>query len=67
MKIFPYIVISKNFDQNPYFRKLWPELIFTENLTRLNILKNFDENPDFSKVLNKIKILPKVLTKIEII
>ena len=36
-------------------------------LTKINIFKNFDENPDFSKISTTIKILPKMLTKIEII
>ena len=35
-------------------------------MTEINIFKNFDENPDYSKILTQVKILPNMLTKIEI-
>ena len=57
LKISTKIDIFENFDQNWYFPMNW---------TGINIYKNFNEKPDFSKILTKLKILPKMLTKIQI-
>ena len=68
-------MISKIFDQNQYFRKFWPELIFSVKFDRnqyfkkfwrkSRFLENFDQKWRFSPKCWPKSRLPKSLTKVE--